>query len=171
MKFLKFISIVFLSFGIFPPITAVLSEKNDSANYKVLSSTNQSFSIANVESYIVEGDKFVKIGDFEKAKTSFKKARNLSKKLAIFYLDINNSFKGKDARIPNEMQQKGLEILKIQAKSNERLAAIHLRDQEPEVAVPLLVEIIRIMSPSSIEGKKAYKNLIKLGFVETPYRG
>ena len=69
------------------------------------------------------------------------------------------------------MQQKGLEILKIQAKSNERLAAIHLRDQEPEVAVPLLVEIIRIMSPSSIEGKKAYKNLIKLGFVETPYKG
>tara|TARA_B100000401_G_C52771342_1_gene703376 strand:+ start:680 stop:1195 length:516 start_codon:yes stop_codon:yes gene_type:complete len=171
MKFLKLISIVFISFGIFPPIRAVLSESNDSSNYKVLSSTNQSFSIANVESYIFEGDKFVKIGDFEKAKKSFKKARNLSKKLAIFYLDINNSFKGKDARIPKEMQRKGLEILKIQAKSNERLAAIHLRDQEPEVAVPLLVEIIRIMSPSSIEGKKAYKNLIKLGFVETPYKG
>ena len=171
MKFLKLVSIVFISFGIFPPIRAVLSESNNSSNYKVLSSTNQSFSIANVESYIVEGDKFVKIGDFEKAKQSFKKARNLSKKLAIFYLDINNSFKGKDARIPQEMQRKGLEILKIQAKSNERLAAIHLRDQEPEVAVPLLVEIIRIMSPSSIEGKKAYKNLIKLGFVETPYRG
>jgi len=27
------------------------------------------------------------------------------------------------------------------------------------------------MSPTSSEGKEAYKNLIQLGFVETPYRG
>ena len=147
------------------------SETKDSANYRVLSSTNKSFSIANVESYIVEGDNFVTTGNFKKAKESFKKARELSKKLAIFYLDINNSFKGKDARIPKEMQNKGLQILKIQAKTNERLATIYIREQQPEVAVPLLVEIIRIMSPSSIEGKKAYQNLIKLGFVETPYKG
>ena len=91
--------------------------------------------------------------------------------MAIFYLDINNSFKGIDARIPNEMKKKGLEILKIQAKTNERLASIYIREEQPEVAVPLLVEIIRIMSPNSIEGKKAYQNLIKLGFLETPFNG
>ena len=171
MKFLKIISIALISFGILPLTRSVYSETKDSANYRVLSSTNKSFSIANVESYIVEGDKFVTTGNFKKAKESFKKARELSKKLAIFYLDINNSFKGKDARIPKEMQNKGLQILKIQAKTNERLATIYIREQQPEVAVPLLVEIIRIMSPSSIEGKKAYQNLIKLGFVETPYKG
>ena len=91
--------------------------------------------------------------------------------MAIFYLDINNSFKGTDARIPNEMQKKGLKILKIQAKTNERLASIYISDQQPEVAVPLLVEIIRIMSPSSSEGKKAYNNLLKIGFVDTPFKG
>ena len=171
MKFLKLISVIFIFFGIFPLSGSVYSESKNSSNYKVLSSKNKSFSIANVESYIVEGDKFLKIGDFDKAKESFKKARDLSKKLAIFYFDINNSFKGIDARIPKEMQKKGLEILKIQAKTNERLAALHIREQQPEVAVPLLVEIIRIMSPSSSEGKKAYENLIKLGFVETPYKG
>ena len=41
----------------------------------------------------------------------------------------------------------------------------------PEVAVPLLVEIIRLMSPTSAKGKKAYQDLLQLGFVETPYRG
>ena len=171
MKLLKLISFVFIFFGVLPLTKSVFSESKDSTNYKVLSSSNKSFSIANVEAYIDEGENFVQIGDFEKDKDSFKKARNLSKKLAVFYLDINNSFKGKDARIPNEMKEKGLKILKIQAKSSERLATIHIREQEPEVAVPLLVEIIRIMSPSSIEGKKAYENLIKLGFVETPFKG
>lgn len=171
MKFLKIITIFFISLGVLPLTRNVYSENKDSANYKVLSSTNKSFSISTVELKIIEGDKFIKKGDFEEAKESFKKARDLSKKLAIFYLDLNNSFKGIDARIPKEMQKKGLEILKIQAKTNERLASLYIREQQPEVAVPLLVEIIRIMSPSSIEGKKAYKKLIKLGFVETLYKG
>jgi len=171
MKFLKLFSYVFIFFSIFPLTRAVSSERNDSENYKVLSSSNSTFSISTVELNIIEGDKFIKKGDFEKAKESFKKARELSKKMAIFYLDINNSFKGIDARIPNEMQKKGLEILKIQAKTNERLAFLYIREEQPEVAVPLLVEIIRIMSPTSIEGKKAYQNLIELGFLETPFKG
>ena len=171
MKSLKLISFVFIFFGILPFTRSVYSERNDSAKYKVLSSTNKSFSISTVELNIIEGDNFIKKGDFEKAKESFKKARELSKKMAIFYLDINNSFKGIDARVPNEMRKKGLEILKIQAKTNERLASIYIREEQPEVAVPLLVEIIRIMSPNSIEGKKAYQNLIKLGFLETPFNG
>ena len=69
------------------------------------------------------------------------------------------------------MQKKGKETLQILAKSNERLAALYIKDEEPEVAVPLLVEIIRIMSPNTAEGKKAYENLILLGFVETTYKG
>ena len=76
-----------------------------------------------------------------------------------------------DARIPSEMQKKGKDTLKILAESNERLAALYMKDKEPEVAVPLLIEVIRIMSPNSPEGKKAYEILIQLGFVDTNYKG
>ena len=67
--------------------------------------------------------------------------------------------------------RKGKESLQIWAESNARLASVYKRKKQPEVAVPLLVEIIRLMSPTSSEGKKAYKELIQMGFVETPYRG
>ena len=76
-----------------------------------------------------------------------------------------------DARIPEEMGNKGRESIKIWAESNARLAAVYKSKKQPEVAVPLLVEIIRLMSPTSSEGKEAYNNLVQLGFVETPYRG
>ena len=33
--------------------------------------------------------------------------------------------------------------------SNERLASLYIKTEKPEVAVPLLVETIRIMSPNS----------------------
>ena len=69
------------------------------------------------------------------------------------------------------MQRKGKQTLQILAKSNERLASMYIKTEEPEVAVPLLVETIRIMSPNSREGKEAYETLIKLGFAETKYKG
>ena len=49
--------------------------------------------------------------------------------------------------------------------------ALYKRKNQPEVSVPLLVEIIRLMTPVSPEGKSAYNELVELGFVETPYKG
>jgi len=69
------------------------------------------------------------------------------------------------------MQRKGKETLQIFAESNKRLASLYIKTEKPEVAVPLLVETIRIMTPNSLEGKEAYKRLIQLGFVETKYKG
>ena len=171
MKFFKLIPIIFISIGIFSPPNSVYADGDDVNNYKVLLSTNKKLSITNVEAFLKEGDALIKAGEFDKAKESFDKARNLAKQLAGFYADLNGSFKGLDARIPNEMAEKGKKSLQVWAESNARLAAVYKRKKQPEVAVPLLVEIIRLMSPKSAEGKKAYKELILLGFASTPYRG
>ena len=171
MKFLKLIPIIFISLGILSPTNILYAEGDDPNNYKVLSSTNKKLSITNVKTFLKEGDALIKAGKFEEAKISYDNARDLAKQIAGFYRDLNTSFKGMDARIPNEMGEKGRESIKMWADSNSRLVALYKRRNQPEVAVPLLVEIIRLMSPTSSEGKEAYKNLIQLGFVETPYRG
>jgi len=171
MKFLKLIPILFIFFGNVPYKNEVLSEIRNPEDFKVLSNENKKLSISNVEYYIQQGDKYIKNGDFNKAKDSYLDARKLAKQLASFYSDLNSSFKGIDARIPNEMQRKGKQILQILAESNERLASLYIETEKPEVAVPLLVETIRIMSPKSREGKEAYNRLIQLGFVETKYKG
>ena len=171
MNFLKLIPIIFISLGIFSPPNIVYADGDSPNSYKALSNNKKKFSIPNVETFLREGDAFIKTGEFDKAKESFDKARNLAKQLAGFYGDLNASFKGLDARIPREMAEKGKKSLKVWAESNARLAAVYKRKKQPEVSVPLYVEIIRLMSPSSSEGKEAYENLIQLGFVETPYRG
>ena len=191
MKHLKIISLLFVCFGIFPLTSCSNSEtkdlRNDNVtvsdnkkldieskdvtNYKVLSNSGKTLSISNVEYYIKQGDEFIKNGNFDQAKNSYLDARKLAKQLALFYSDLNSSFKGIDARIPNEMIRKGKETLKIQAKTNGRLASLYLKTEKPEVAVPLLIETIRIMSPNSPEGKEAYEKLLQLGFVETKYKG
>ena len=171
MKFLKLIPILFIFFGKVPYGNVVHAEIKGPKDYKVLSNDSKKLSISNVEYFIKQGDKYIKNGDNDKAKDFYLDARKLAKQLASFYSDLNTSFKGIDARIPNEMQRKGKQTLKILAKSNERLASMYIKTEEPEVAVPLLVETIRIMSPNSREGKEAYERLIQLGFVETKYKG
>ena len=171
MKFLKLIPILFIFFGNFPYKNFVQAEVKNPKDYKVLSNDSKKLSISNVEYYIKQGDEFIKNGDFDKAKDSYLDARKLAKQLASFYSDLNSSFIGIDARIPNEMKKKGTKTLQILAESNKRLASLYIETEKPEVAVPLLVETIRIMSPSSPEGKEAYARLIQLGFVDTKYKG
>ena len=171
MKFFKSIPILFIFLIIFPSADLVFAGVEDPNSYKALSSSNKRLSIKNIQDYIAQGDLFIESGSFDEAKSSYDKARDLAKQLAGFYGDLNGSFRGLDARIPAEMSKKGKESLTIWSEANARLAAVYKRKKEPEVAVPLLVEIIRLMTPASPEGKEAYKELIRLGFVETPYRG
>ncbi len=171
MKFLKLIPFLIIFFGNFPYKNIAYAEIKNPKEYKVLSNDGKKLSISNVEYFIKQGDKYIENGDFDKAKDYYLDARKLAKQLASFYSDLNSSFKGVDARIPNEMQRKGKQILKILAESNDRLASMYIKSEKPEVAVPLLVETIRIMTPNSQEGKEAYERLIKLGFVETKYKG
>ena len=171
MKFLKMVPLIFIFLGIPPYMNLSYAESKNPNEYKVLSSTNKKLSISDVQEYLTKGDNHVKVGDFEKAKETYDKARDLAKQLAGFYRDLNGSFKGLDARIPLEMEKKGRKSIKIWAQSNARLAALYKRKNQPEVAVPLLVETIRLMSPNSREGKEAYEKLLQLGFVETNYKG
>ena len=171
MKLLKIISLLLIFIGLFPNKNLVQASNEDSKEYKVLSINNQNLSIANVKYYLKEGDSYIKNGDFDKAKDLYLDARKLAKQLASFYSDLNSSFKGIDARIPNEMQSKGKETLQILAETNGRLASLYLKIKKPDVAVPLLIETIRILSPNSPEGKEAYERLIQLGFVETKFNG
>ena len=171
MKPLRIITFLFVFFGIFLNENLVRSDSKNPQDFSVLSTNNKKLSIANVDYFLKQGDKSIKDGDFEKAKDFYLSARKLATQLASFYSDLNTAFIGVDARIPNEMQKKGKATLQILAESNSRLAALYIRNKTPEVAVPLLIETIRIMSPESKEGKAAYKTLIKLGFVETTFKG
>ena len=171
MKFFNLIPISLFFLGSFFAYDFSYADSKNPNNYKILSSKNNKLSINNVKQFLDKGDLLINSGEFEKAKDSYDKGRDLAKQLSGFYRDLNGAFRGLDARIPREMDDKGRKSLQIWADSNSRLAELYKRKNQPEVAVPLLVEIIRLMSPSSPEGKAAYDSLRELGFVETPYKG
>ncbi|WP_225323136.1 hypothetical protein [Synechococcus sp. RSCCF101] len=136
---------------------------------RVLAQPQTGFNNDAVRSFLAQGDAAAAAGNFAEARASYDKARDASRKLLGFYRDLGGSFRGLDARIPREMDQRGRTSLELLAQTNLRLAALFRRQNQPEVAVPVLVEVVKLMTPSREEGRKAYQSLIELGFVDTPY--
>jgi hypothetical protein len=136
---------------------------------KVLESSTTGFNLTAVQAKIAQGDAAAAAGNLVKAKADYDQARLGAQNLTRFYRNLSGSFRGLDARIPREMDQKGREALELQASIDLRLAAVLRRQNQPEVAVPLLVEVVQIMTPASPMGQKAYQQLVELGFVSTPY--
>lgn len=122
-----------------------------------------------VQAALAKGDQAASSGNLTEARKQYDLARDYCRKLLGFYRDLSGSFRGLDARIPREMDQKGREALETLAQANLRLAAVFRRQNQPEVAVPLLVEVVKIMTPATPEGRKAYQSLVEIGFASTPY--
>ena len=84
MKFFKIIPLLLIFFGNFANQNLVHAEVKNPKDYKIFSNESKKLSISNVEYYITQGNKFIKNGDFDKAKDSYLDARKLAKQLATF---------------------------------------------------------------------------------------
>ncbi len=127
------------------------------------------FNVTAVRQLLARGDAAAAAGNLAEARRLYDDARVASKQLSGFYRTIAGAFRGLDARIPREMDDKGRQSIELLAESNMRLAALLRRQGQPEVAVPLLVEVLTATTPASEQGRKAYQQLVEIGFVATPY--
>jgi len=136
---------------------------------RVLASGSEGFNLSTVDTLLARGDREASSGALAEAVKSYDKARNAARSLLSFYRDLGGAFRGLDARIPRDMDQKGREAIEKLSQANLRLAAVYRRQNQAEVAVPLLVEVVKLMTPASADGRKAYQQLLEIGFVTTPY--
>jgi hypothetical protein len=127
------------------------------------------FDVNAVRALLARGDAAVAAGNLAEARRQYDLARDAARRLLGFYRSLSGAFRGLDARIPREMDDKGRQTLDLLAEANLRLAALFRRQGQPEVAVPLLVEVVSTMTPTTDVGRKAYQQLLEIGFVTTPY--
>ena len=149
----------------FAPVPAMAQAATPAA----VASSGDTFNLSSVQALLDQGDAQAASGDLSGAIASYDKARNAARSLLSFYRDLGGAFRGLDARIPRAMDAKGRESIEALASANLRLAAAYRRQSQSEVAVPLLVEVVKLMTPASADGRKAYQQLVEVGFVSIPY--
>ena len=168
---MKVFASFFVSIGLILSPGSVFAENDPSSKYRVLLTENSAFNISTINSFLEQAKVSINTGNLDVAQEKLEKARNYSNLLINYYRDLHSSFKGIDALIPRELTKKNRNVVQLLAKANMQLAIIHRSKNEPELAVPLLVEVVKILTPANPIGAKAYQQLVELGLVETPYRG
>jgi hypothetical protein len=116
-----------------------------------------------------EADTAVAAEKYDVAAKKLQEARQVFNQLSNFYQELNSSFAGIDNRIADSHRKMALDTAQMRDEATFRLALVHRAQNQTELAVPLLVQIIRSQNPTRELGKKAYQQLFELGFVSTPY--
>jgi thioredoxin-like negative regulator of GroEL len=108
-------------------------------------------------------------GNYGQAVKKLQEARQVYNQISNFYQDLATSFGGVDSRIADGLRTKALSTAQLRDEATYQLALAHRAQNQPELAIPLLVQIIRSQQITRDMGKKAYNQLVELGFADTPY--
>ncbi|MBO1347533.1 MAG: hypothetical protein EBE86_009125 [Hormoscilla sp. GUM202] len=126
-------------------------------------------SMAGGEKLIDEANTAVSAGNYDLAVEKLRSARQVFNQLSNFYQQLAGSFTGIDNRIADGQRRQALESAQKRDETTYQLALVYRAQNQPELAVPLLIQIIRSQNPTRDLGKKAYQQLFELGFVDSPY--
>ena len=118
---------------------------------------------------MAEASSAVSSQNYPLAAKKLQEAREVFNQLSNFYQELGSSFSGIDNRIADSQRQKALAAAQMRDDATYQLALVHRAQNQPELAVPLLVQIIRSQNPTRDLGKKAYQQLSEWGFVDSPY--
>ncbi|MBD2180858.1 hypothetical protein [Aerosakkonema funiforme] len=152
-----------------PPNQAEPLEGTDTNELRPLTQDNSLLSLQGGQRLMSEAGSAVSTQNYALAIKKLQEARQVFNQLSNFYQDLAASFSGIDNRISDGQRRKAVETAQMRDEATYQLALVHRAQNQPELAVPLLVQIIRSQNPTRDLGKKAYQQLLELGFVDSPY--
>jgi hypothetical protein len=144
-------------------------DPNDPNNLRPVTQNNSVLSIEGGDRLVKDANQAVSAQNYPLAVKKLQEARQVFNQLSNFYQDLNSSFSGIDNRVSDSQRQKALLTAQKRDEATFQLALVHRAQNQPELAVPLLIQIIKSQNPTRDLGKKAYKQLFELGFVDSPY--
>jgi hypothetical protein len=145
------------------------SSTDDLEELRPLSQDGSLLSIAGGQRLMTEANDAIASQDYALAARKLQEARQVFNQLSNFYQELAASFSGIDNRISDSQRGQALETAQMRDQATYQLALVHRAQNQPELAVPLLVQIIRSQQPTRELGQRAYRQLFELGFVDSPY--
>ncbi|MFS8120618.1 MAG: hypothetical protein ACMG55_19340 [Microcoleus sp.] len=135
----------------------------------VTTQDNSLLSIQGGQRLMTEASGAISSQNYTVAAQKLQESRQIFNQLSNFYQQLGSSFAGIDIRLADSNRTKAVETAQMRDEATYRLALVHRAQNKPELAVPLLIQIIRSQQPTRDLGKKAYQQLLELGFVDTPF--
>lgn len=94
-------------------------------------------------------------------------ARQVFNQVSRTHQEISTIYTGIDSSIYNSQRQKAGDAAQLRDEATYQLALLHRAQNQPDLAIPLLTQVLRSQQPSRELGKKASQQLTELGFIES----
>ncbi len=148
-------------------------DSTDPNNLRSFTKENDSglLSFQGGKALIAEANNAINAQKYTLAISKLQEARQVFNQLSNFYQQLYSSFSGIDPKVADSHQKKALESAQMRDEATYQLALTHRAQNQPELAVPLLIQVIKSQNPTRDLGKKAYDQLLELGFVDNPATG
>jgi hypothetical protein len=151
------------------PSQAQPIDPNDPNNLRPTGQSSSVLSFEGGKRLMSEASNAVSSQNYPSAAKKLQDARQVFNQLSNFYQELSGSFSGIDNRVSDSQRKMALESAQMRDEATYQLALVHRAQNQPELAIPLLVQIIKSQNPTRDLGKKAYQQLFELGFVDTPF--
>lgn len=145
------------------------TDPSDPNDLRPLTQNASILSVQGGQRLMDEASAAVSAQNYDLAVRRLQEARQVFNQLSNFYQELAASFSGIDNRIAEEQRNQAVETAQMRDQATYQLALVHRAQNKPELAVPLLVQIIRSQNPTRDLGQRAYQQLLELGFVDSPY--
>jgi cell division septum initiation protein DivIVA len=145
------------------------ANETDPNQLRPLNQDSSLLSLQGGQRLMAEASNAVSAQDYGLAIKKLQDARQVFNQLSNFYQELAASFSGIDNRVADSQRRKAIETAQMRDEATYQLALVHRAQNQPELAVPLLVQIVRSQNPTRELGKKAYQQLLELGFVDAPF--
>lgn len=143
-------------------------QPTDPSQMRPLNLNNSFLSIEGGKRLLEEASNAFSQENHTEAVSKLQEARQVFNQLSNFYQQLASSFSGIDNRIADQNRNLARETAQMRDDATYQLALVHRAQNQPELAVPLLIQIVRSQAPTRELGQKAYQQLIELGFVDEP---
>jgi thioredoxin-like negative regulator of GroEL len=150
---------------------AALAQTTESEPVRPLNQATSSLSIAGGQQLMTEASAAIANQNYPLAQEKLTQARDSFNQLSTYYQELAQMFVGIDTQINRSNRDKALETAQLRDQASYQLALVHRAQDQPNEAVPFLMEILRSQQPTRELGQRAYQQLFELGFVDEPYAG
>lgn len=150
------------------PAEAPTEERTNGAS-RAVEQSDSPIGIAAGQALMSDAEGAIAVQDYTTAAAKLVEARSALNDVSTYYQNVSGVFVGVDSRVTSNLRDLALEAAQVRDQASYQLAVVYRAQSRPDLAVPLLVEVVGSQQPTRPLGQQAYQQLYELGFVGVPY--
>ncbi|MGB3300127.1 MAG: hypothetical protein WBA76_17830 [Phormidesmis sp.] len=136
---------------------------------RTVQQSNSAIGIASGQALMSEAEGAIAQQNYSLAAEKLISARTALNNVSTYYQNLAGVFLGVDSRVNTDLRDLALNSAQVRDQATYQLAVVYRAQGRPELAIPLLVEVVQSQQPTRELGKQAYQQLYELGFVGVAY--